>query len=250
LVESSDDINSTDGNGLTSIGIAARTGNFEAVEVILSHRDAFVDLSTTEGHSVLLNLAQNQRTDLIDRILSGTLSPLLFDSVPLILQVWNFLFAKGLLLLWGVKIYWRSWVPRPVTHQQHCCLSHLKLLAAAHRGYLSEVRELFDSKRIDLIVAKRFATTAIHLAVASHKVDVVEYLIDHGVDIDSLGSQKMTPLHLATRANALVMVEMLLKKGASIRAKDQDGKPAWMASLHTDKGRESKKVSEYLEHYI
>lgn len=242
MAQSSNDINAVDSNGLTPLCVATLTENSDAVEDILSHQDVFVDLSTTEGHTVLLCLACNQRFDLIERILSRTLSPLLFTPVPYAFQVCRFIIAKTLLLLWGVKIYWRVWVPQPVTHQQRCCLYDLQLLAAAHRGHLSVIKELIDSKKVNFELTKRFATTALFLAVASDQVEVVKYLLDHGVELNNPGPRGMTPLHLATQLDKTVMVDLLLKKGADVSAKDNDGNLTWRKGLHVANCRERKNM--------
>ena len=240
IAQLSDDVNATDSQGLNPLYVATQKGNFEAMEVILSHGDAFIDFSTTEGHDILLHLAQNERSDLIERVFSEVLSPLLFDNVPSLLQIFSFIIAKVILLLFGIKMNWRLWTPHPVKHQPHCALSDLQLLDAAYRGNLTVIKELIENKRVYLGSKIAFTSTAVFLAVSFHRVGIVEYLLDHGADPNIPGSRGMRPLHLATRSNNVAMVELLLEKGADVEATDDDGLPAWLASLNMANSRECK----------
>ncbi|CAN9396340.1 unnamed protein product [Alternaria alternata] len=232
IARSSDDVNTVDSSGLTPLWIAILKRNFEAAEILLSHHDALVDLCTLEGITILIYLAVNQRSDLVRRILSRASSTLLFQPVLLVFGVFSSVIAKMLLLLLGVRFHWRAWEPQAVTHQTHLQFYDLQLLASAHKGDLSTIRNFIDSGKVDIEPAGQVAVTAIFLATALRQVDVVEYLLHYGIDIDSPGPHGMTLLHLATSLGDAAMVKMLLARGADASAKDDNGRPAWMASLH------------------
>ena len=59
--------------------------------------------------------------------------------------------------------------------------------------------------------------TALHLAVATERQDMVDLLLDFGAPIDAIGARSETPLHLAVRSDDLPMIEHLLANGANPR---------------------------------
>jgi transient receptor potential cation channel subfamily A protein 1 len=62
--------------------------------------------------------------------------------------------------------------------------------------------------------------TPLHRAVMFDHVEVVEYLIELGADIDSLDKENRTPLLLAASRNCLRVVAFLINKNADIQIKD------------------------------
>jgi transient receptor potential cation channel subfamily A protein 1 len=62
--------------------------------------------------------------------------------------------------------------------------------------------------------------TPLHRAVMFDHVDVVEYLLKCGADIDSLDKENRTPLLLAASRNCLRVVSYLINNNANIELKD------------------------------
>ena len=56
--------------------------------------------------------------------------------------------------------------------------------------------------------------TCLHYAVQYNRYDIVKYLIDLGINIDTAGEQGHTALHLAAKFNYPDLVKLLLENGA------------------------------------
>lgn len=55
--------------------------------------------------------------------------------------------------------------------------------------------------------------TALHVALANFREDIIDYLIDNGVSVNARNSAGETPLQLAARGNDIKKVEYLVRKG-------------------------------------
>ena len=102
----------------------------------------------------------------------------------------------------------------PVTFFEHCAL-----------GDLCEVQEelLQSPSLMDQFSVDGFQ--GLGLAAFLGQVDVVEYLIKAGANVNSPSSNKMrvTPLHSAIAAHHMHISEMLLEADANVDAAQQDG---------------------------
>ncbi|EDQ84869.1 uncharacterized protein MONBRDRAFT_12449 [Monosiga brevicollis MX1] len=67
-------------------------------------------------------------------------------------------------------------------------------------------------------------TTTLHKACSSGRVEVVEMLLKLGVDIEAKDTNGTTPLHSACRFGRAEVVKKLLKCGADVKVKDTNGK--------------------------
>jgi ankyrin repeat protein len=68
--------------------------------------------------------------------------------------------------------------------------------------------------------------TALHDAVKGKNLDIIEFLIDAGADINRADGKGDTPLHYAAMSNDAEVVKALLKGGADASYKnDQDATP-------------------------
>ncbi|KAF1994243.1 ankyrin, partial [Amniculicola lignicola CBS 123094] len=114
--------------------------------------------------------------------------------------------------------------------------SSLQLLAAAETGNVELVQHLVQEiiSRVDGNTS-RFLVTALFIAVAFGHASIAEALVLGGVNINAKGLHGQTVLHVATRRNDVIMVKMLLDRGADVRAKDDNGYTPWMANVHTEK---------------
>ncbi len=70
------------------------------------------------------------------------------------------------------------------------------------------------------------AETALHFAASSNKLQVVDLLLRKGANIDAKDNLGKTALHIAVSEGRLETVKILLKKGANIKALENDGKTA------------------------
>ncbi|KAK6492048.1 transient receptor potential cation channel subfamily A member 1-like [Huso huso] len=65
--------------------------------------------------------------------------------------------------------------------------------------------------------------TLLHKATMFDHVELVEYLLMKGANIDSLDCESHSPLLLATTCGAWLTVELLIQKGANVKLKDSCG---------------------------
>ncbi|KAM4705765.1 transient receptor potential cation channel subfamily A member 1 [Rhinophrynus dorsalis] len=79
-----------------------------------------------------------------------------------------------------------------------------------------------DKKIVDLPDGNN--ETPLHKSALFDHVDLTEYLISMGSNIDSLSKEQRTPLLLATSCSAWKTVNLLLAKGADVKLKDTCGR--------------------------
>ncbi len=65
--------------------------------------------------------------------------------------------------------------------------------------------------------------TALHSAAFTNRVEVVEFLIAHGADIEARSREGDTALHMAARGAKMEAARLLLAKGAQINARNKQG---------------------------
>ena len=63
--------------------------------------------------------------------------------------------------------------------------------------------------------------TALHRAVRFFENEVVPELVELGIDINTEGDMKQTPLHIAVNFNNFEMAEWLIQNGANLVAIDE-----------------------------
>jgi len=68
--------------------------------------------------------------------------------------------------------------------------------------------------------------TALHIAALQGYMNIVEILLDIGIDINSKNNNGNTALHVAAIHGNMNIVEILLDRGADINSKDNDGQTA------------------------
>lgn len=65
--------------------------------------------------------------------------------------------------------------------------------------------------------------TALHVALANFREDIIDYLVDNGVSVNVRNSAGETPLQLAARANDIKKTEYLLRKGGDPLLRSYNG---------------------------
>ncbi|XP_057653993.1 histone-lysine N-methyltransferase EHMT1 [Diorhabda carinulata] len=87
---------------------------------------------------------------------------------------------------------------------------------AAYKGYL-EICHLLISLRVPINDLDKEQNTPLMLAITTHKIDVVQYLVRAGSDITLKGTDGMTALHVSSKCGNLQACKILLETGASIK---------------------------------
>jgi palmitoyltransferase ZDHHC13/17 len=77
-------------------------------------------------------------------------------------------------------------------------------------------------------------TTALHWAAINARVDVAQYLIEHGADINAVGGDLLaTPMQWAARSKNLQILRLFIKHGADLTIRDSQGYNILHSVTHT-----------------
>lgn len=102
--------------------------------------------------------------------------------------------------------------------------THQKFMAAVFQGDLPKAEELLKGGH-DLQHKDPYGLSYLHLAAGTENSEMIEFLIDRGLSVQLVTEKrKTTPAHSAARWGKLNSLKTLIKHGASIRAKDSNGK--------------------------
>ena len=121
-----------------------------------------------------------------------------------------------------------------------------------HKSILAAAAELASLEMVTLLVenkARVKGSGAIVMAAEEGKLEMVQYLLDHGADINEIGIEHPTDpryqedmgsaLHRAVNAGHRDIVEFLIKQGASLDLKDEMGRtPLDLARTRKDEAIE------------
>ena len=91
----------------------------------------------------------------------------------------------------------------------------------ATEGSLSELRRVIDLSQIYQKYQHGF--TLLHYAAKENKLDVIEYLVSSGCDINAVDDDEQTPLHKSAMFGHTKSVQLLIDKGANVNQIDNNG---------------------------
>ncbi|KAE8279959.1 Protein phosphatase 1 regulatory subunit 16A Myosin phosphatase targeting subunit 3 Precursor [Larimichthys crocea] len=98
----------------------------------------------------------------------------------------------------------------------------IKLLDAAARNDLEEVRELLNSG-VSPDLVNEDGLTALHQCCIDDFVEIVQCLLDAGACVNACDSELWTPLHAAATCGHTGLVQLLIQSGADLLAVNADG---------------------------
>ena len=144
------------------------------------------------------------------------------DNIAIAKRLWPYM-ALGRLVRssdsFHSSILWKQAVP-PLHLASLLALSNtVRILLANNPEF-----DIDQEAVVSLLLMPGRSQTALHCAVYSHSVGIVDMLLDKGADIDAgANSEKGTPLYLASSLGRLPVVEQLISRGANVNAKGGHG---------------------------
>lgn len=97
------------------------------------------------------------------------------------------------------------------------------LLDAAKKGNLLRVQRLLTNDNINCRDAQGRNSTPLHLAAGYNNVEVAEFLLEHGADVNAQDKGGLIPLHNASSYGHLDMAALLIKFNTVVNATDKWG---------------------------
>ncbi|KAK9871342.1 hypothetical protein WA026_011608 [Henosepilachna vigintioctopunctata] len=97
------------------------------------------------------------------------------------------------------------------------------LLDAAKKGNLARVQRLVTPENINCRDAQGRNSTPLHLAAGYNNVEVAEYLLENGADVNAQDKGGLIPLHNASSYGHLDIAALLIKYNTVVNATDKWG---------------------------
>jgi ankyrin repeat protein len=118
-----------------------------------------------------------------------------------------------------------------------CDVKEKPIHRAAHEGDLKEVKEIIDRNPNQINVQDSLRFTPLQLASGKGHIEIVEFLLNHGADIELENIHGETPLMLAARYaryGQYETIKTLLEHGAKVNHKGKYGGTALhMAAMYS-----------------
>lgn len=95
----------------------------------------------------------------------------------------------------------------------------------AHNGHYNVASVLIEVGHAEVDAKDKNGSTPLHASSVGGHTHVINLLLSHGADVNSVrdASNLFTALHFAAQAGQFLAVELLLAHGANIEAKDDQG---------------------------
>ncbi|KAI9760770.1 MAG: hypothetical protein M1840_002216 [Geoglossum simile] len=196
LLNESPNIDTVDETGKTALAVAMERGFEKAVEFLVNS-GASVDLRRDHGRAILLHVTEcswhNAGKIIVERAASSTSND---DTLAV--------------------------------------RNQLDFILATYHGKTDEVRRLanlgdFDLKSNDHATGE----ISLFLAVELEHMQMIQALLDVGVDVNAEDNTGQTALHRATSRKNEAMIRLLLSNRAAVDRKDDDGRTAWSANVQS-----------------
>ena len=197
----------------TALFCACERGYLQIIEYLISKgasikvndEDYIIHTASKGGHLPIVEyLIEKQKMD-ID--LKGSLgnTPLHYSCEVGYLQVAEYLISKG------ANINAKNVLGNYIIH------------SASEGGLLPIVQYLIEKQKIDINIKGDEEITPLHCACKKGHLQVVEYLISKGADIEATNEDGWTPLHYALWYGQSDIENYLVSKGANQKARDNNG---------------------------
>lgn len=113
----------------------------------------------------------------------------------------------------------------------------MPLFDAVYSRNIAEVKRLIEQEKADVNAPAAEPELALsrplHLATVAGQLEIVNYLVEKGADPNTTDIKGNTPLHLATNINKITIANRLLEAGADPNTKNNEGLcPLFIATIN------------------
>lgn len=239
LLDAGAEVNSRTDLGVTPLWLAAENGSLDMTELLLQ-RGADPDSQLLSGESTVMTAAESGNGEVVRSLLAAGADPngavtreqtaLMWaagrghsEAVAALIEHGADIHARSLVRTHYVKSEkeqdssddYKHWVEKGGNNA---------LMFAARAGDLASARHLVDAGS-DVNASNAFGTSPLIMAVHSGNVDLINYLLSRGANIDD-DSSGHTALHAAVLRGNQAAVAALIDAGADLEAEVQKPTPA------------------------
>ena len=103
-------------------------------------------------------------------------------------------------------------------------ISKIKLTKPVDLAVKGNITELKNALNVSQINHKyQFGFTLLHYAAKENRLEIIEYLVSNGCDINAVDDEGQTALHKSTVFGHTESVKLLIDKGANVNQIDNNG---------------------------
>lgn len=194
------DINTTDASGKTLLFYAVTTGRVDIFDDLLK-RGIRISARDDQGETVIFEVIRRQRIRMLKKLVGLNIEVQTSNDLG---QTPLHIAAQS-----GVIEMIQMLREANATHEKDL-LGRYPMHEAVSNGKLQAVKWFYEVDKQSLFLLTDDQYSNLHLAVMTYNIDLIQYLIDQGVDVNGLSIFYDTPLHLAVRHYQLEAIERLL----------------------------------------
>ncbi|KAI9859761.1 MAG: hypothetical protein M1813_006478 [Trichoglossum hirsutum] len=196
LLKETPNIDAVDETGKTALAVAMERGFEKAVEFLVNS-GACVDLRHDHGRAILLHVTERNWHN-AGKIIAERAQSSMSDDDSSVVR------------------------------------NQLRFILAVYHGEVDGVRHLVHQDDLNLECGDRTTgEMALFLAVELENAQIVQILLDAGVDINAKDNAGQTALHRATCRQNEATIKLLLSNRAEVDRKDDNGRTAWSANVQS-----------------